>query len=102
MKLKIAIIFCIILPGLYYCHKDNNDYQSIGKITGADYRFCNCCGDYYIQIDSTTYEFESIPMNSNVNFQKDSFPIFVKLDWQFSSKSACPDKRITIQRITKQ
>ena len=102
MKLKIVIIFCIILPGLYYCHKDNNNYQSDGKITGADYRFCNCCGGYYIQIDSTTYEFESIPLNSNVNLQKDSFPIYVKLDWQFSSKAACPDKRITIQRIAKQ
>jgi hypothetical protein len=103
MRFLNLTIICIIIFGFINCHKDNNtDYKSHGKILGPDYRTCACCSGYYIQIDSLTYEFDSIPTNSNIYLQKDTFPINVKLDWQLSNKIACPDKRITIQRIIKE
>jgi len=38
---------------------------------------------------------------NKIDLQKDTFPILVKLDWELSGKAACPDKRITILRISK-
>ena len=103
MKTKTLLIIGLIIIGFVCCRKvNNNDYQSIGKITGPDIRMCACCGGWYIQIDGVTYEFDSIPMNSNIDLQKDTFPILVKLDWQLSNQIACPDKRIIIKRITKE
>lgn len=102
MRLSNLTVIFIIL-GIISCHKDNDgDYKSHGKILGPDYRMCACCGGFYIQIDSLTYEFDSIPANSNINLQKDTFPISVKLDWQLSDKPACPDTRISIQKIMKE
>jgi hypothetical protein len=77
--------------------------MSMGKITGPDPRMCPspCCGGWFIQIDGLTYEFDSIPANSDIDLQKDPFPILVKLDWKLSDKLSCPDKRIIIQRIKK-
>lgn len=103
MKTKFLLSICLIITCFVCCQKANtNDYQSNGIITGPDIRMCPCCGGWYIQIDSLTYEFDSIPSNSNIDLQKDSFPILVKLDWQLSNQIACPDKRIIIKRIMKE
>lgn len=103
MRTKILVSIIVILFCLVDCQKQNtNDYQSTGKITGADLRMCACCGGYYIQIDNVTYEFETLPASSTIDLQKETFPIMVKLDWQLSTKSACPDKKIDILRIVKQ
>lgn len=104
MRLKKYLMICLIVSGFLYCHKENeSDYKSFGTITGPDYRMCPspCCSGWFIQIESLTYEFDSIPAISNINLQKDPFPIYVKLDWQLSRKIDCPIKRIIIQRITK-
>jgi hypothetical protein len=58
-----------------------------------------CCGGWFIKIDSLTYEFDSLPGNSNIDLAKETFPLAVKLDWQLSNTIECPNKRITIQRI---
>ena len=103
MKTKILLAICLIILCFVCCQKGiNNDYQSNGIITGPDIRMCACCGGWYIQIDGSTYEFDSLPGNSNIDLQKDSFPILVKLDWQLSNQIACPDKRITVIRIIKE
>lgn len=103
MKSKITLLIGIIIGGFFGCsHEIIKDYQSNGKITGPDIRMCACCGGWYIQIDNLTYEFDSLPVNSNIDLQKETFPVLVKLDWQLSDKGACPDKRITIQRIVKE
>jgi hypothetical protein len=100
MKFKI-ILFLGIIVGLAYCKKDNSiNYKSTGKILGPDYRMCICCGGYTIAIDSLFYNFESLPSNSNINLQKEAFPINVKIDWQVIA-SGCPNW-ITIQRIVKE
>lgn len=103
MKTKMQLIIGLIIIVFGSCQKGNsNDYQSIGKITGPDIRMCACCGGWYIQIDGVTYEFDSLPNNTNIDLQKGVFPIMVKLDWQLSNGIACPDKRIIIQRIAKE
>jgi hypothetical protein len=109
MKFKIMLGICLIIFGFIYCQKqketaDNYTYKSIGTITGQDYRMCPspCCGGWFIKIDSLTYEFDSLPSNSNINLEKETFPLVVKLDWQLSDTLGCPNKRITIQRIAKE
>jgi hypothetical protein len=101
-RIRMISAITMMIFGFICCHKeDNNGYQSHGKITGPDIRMCACCGGWYIEIDSTTYEFDSLP-DKTINLQKDTFPIFVKLNWQLSGKIACPSKRIIIQKIAKE
>ena len=103
MKAKIVLVVIIILTGFVCCHKEvnNSGYQSEGLISGPDLRACACCGGYYVQIDKTTYEFDSLPPNSDINLQKDTFPILIKLNWQISQKTPCPLQRITILKMLK-
>jgi hypothetical protein len=101
---KITLVVCILIGVFLGCQEDTQkEYMSEGKILGPDLRMCpsSCCGGWYIQIESTTYEFDALPAGSNINLQTSSFPIAVKLDWSLSDKIACPDKRIIIQRIAK-
>jgi len=101
MKIKVLLILGVVLA-MICCEKGNNsDYESNGKILGPDYGACICCGGWKILIDSVTYNFDSIPENSNINLQKETFPILVKLNWQLPTNGGCP-KWITIQRITKE
>jgi hypothetical protein len=89
--------------GFICCNQENsNVFISKGIIIGPDIRMCACCGGWYIQIDSTTYEFDTLPVNSDIDLQKETFPLFVKLDWQLSDKGGCPNNRITVQRIIKE
>jgi len=99
----LIIVIIAIFVVLICCHKGNsNDYKSSGIITGADFRMCACCDGWFIQIDSTIYEFYKLPDNSKINLDTESFPVYVKLDWQLSDLTGCPDKKITIQRIKKE
>ena len=101
MKLGIAMFIGIVI-GLTCCrNKINNDYQSSGKIIGPDPRMCICCGGWQILIDKETYNFDSLPANSNIDLQKESFPVYVKLDWKMPGNNGC-QKWITIQRIKKE
>jgi len=102
-KTKMIIGICIIVVILLCCRKANyNAYGSIGIIMGPDIRMCACCGGWFIQIDSTTYEFSSLPDNSDINLEKETFPLYVKLDWKASNLTGCPDPKIVIQRIKKE
>ena len=103
MNSKLLIVVFFILIGFMGCKKPTtSDFQSNGIITGVDTKMCACCGGWYIQIDNVTYEFETLPVGSNIDLQNATFPIMVKLDWQLSTKSACPDKKIDILRIVKE
>jgi hypothetical protein len=109
VKYRFLIGFCLIFLGFLSCEqlKENDDhetYKSIGIITGPDFRLCPspCCGGWFIKIDSLTYEFDFLPANSDINLQKETFPLVVKLDWQLSNTIQCPDRRITIQKIARE
>jgi hypothetical protein len=102
MKTKLLLVVFLII-GLVGCKKPTtSDYQSTGVITGVDMKMCACCGGWYIQIDNTTYEFETLPAGSNIDLLNATFPIKVKLDWQSSPKPACPNNKIDILKIVKQ
>lgn len=75
--------------------------NSIATITGPDLRMCACCGGWFIRIDNINYEFESLPSDAKIDLQTEKFPVTVRIDWQMSDASACPDKKILIQKITK-
>jgi hypothetical protein len=92
------VILCLTLS---FCGKEGKDYKSEGIILGPDIRACICCGGWFIKIDTTTYEFNSLPDNSGIDLQKESFPLKVRLDWTLS-EGACPNNRIDIQRIEKE
>ena len=105
MKYKIVLGICLMFFGFIYCQKENShNYKSIGTITGQDVRMCPspCCNGWFINIDSLTYEFDTLPTNSNINLEKETFPFIVKLDWLLSNTIECPNKRITIQKIAKE
>ena len=99
MKSAKLIIF-IIFAAFASCNKDNDTYKSVGIITGEDLRMCACCGGYFINIDDVTYLIDSLPKNSNLNLQQETYPITVRLDWQLSG-SSCPNPRIDVLRIKK-
>lgn len=105
MKYKTVLGICLMFFGFIYCQKENShNYKSIGTITGQDVRMCPspCCSGWFIDIDSLTYEFDTLPSNSGINLEKETFPLVVKLDWQLSNVIECPNKRITIQQIVKE
>jgi hypothetical protein len=102
MKTSLIIIVSVLVAGFSLCHREYDDFRSHGTITGPDPRDCACCGGWYIEIDTTIYEFDALPENSAIDLQKETFPLKVKLDWQLSERLACPNKRIDIQRIAKE
>ena len=104
MKYK-TLLCCFIVFGLISCQKEtNHEYKSTGIITGPDIRRCPspCCGGWFIIIDDLTYEFDTLPTDSNINLEKETLPLKVKLDWQLLNIINCPNTRISIQRIAKE
>jgi hypothetical protein len=102
MKPKIIAVISLFLFVIICCHKENsNEYKSDGIITGADIRACACCGGWFIKIDSILYEFDTLPDNSDINLEKETFPVYVKLDWQLAT-GYCPGNKIIIKRIKKE
>ena len=101
MKYTFSSIAILLVVSLFLTncrHNPDDIYQSTGVITGPDYRMCACCGGYFITIDTNTYDFDTVPSNSGINLQQDTFPIDVELDWQMNTVTACTG-RIVINRI---
>jgi hypothetical protein len=94
----ISIIFLVFI--LIACTKTNNDYKSVGTITGGDPRMCACCGGWIIYIENVMYLIDSIPDNSSLNLEKETFPVTVELDWQLLNICGSYN-RISVQRIKK-
>jgi hypothetical protein len=91
------IISIFIFIGCQINNTDNLPYNGI--ITGLDLRACPCCGGYFIKIDSTTYDFTSLPPNANFTLENATFPIYVNLDWRPDTTSC--GNYIDITRIEK-
>jgi hypothetical protein len=95
----IRIIFIVFI--MMACTKENNDYKSVGTITGIDGTMCGCCGGWIIYIEDVRYLIDSMPENSSLNLAVETFPITVKLDWQLVNNGCSVFNRITVQRIKK-
>ena len=95
----IRIIFFLFT--MISCTKENNDFKSVGTITGIDPTMCACCGGGIIIIEDVRYLIDSMPDDSNLNLAKETFPVTVKLDWLLVSNGCSAFNRITVQRIKK-
>jgi hypothetical protein len=84
--------------------KEKESYMNDGIITGFDLRECACCGGLMITFtnDPKPYsaEFKLIENEADLGItDKDTFPIYVKVDWKESLTSAC--NRIIITRFVR-
>jgi hypothetical protein len=102
MRIKTVAGILLLIFGLAFCQKGEDNPGSRGIITGPDLRDCACCGGWYITIDTTDYEFDTLPVNSEIDLGKETFPVYVRLDWQLSERLPCPNKWITITWIKKE
>jgi len=81
MKILKALVLILMLTGIIISCEKAESYKSTGIITGPDIRECICCGGYFIEIGDSTYNFDTLPSNSQIDLTTDTFPINVKLDW---------------------
>jgi hypothetical protein len=95
----VRIVFILFI--MIACTKENDNYKSVGTITGIDYRMCVCCGGWIIYIKDVRHLIDSMPKNSSLNLAEETFPITVKLDWQLVSNGCGAFNGITVQRIKK-
>ena len=83
--MKSTLIAFLLILGLACCGDKNNDgYTSSGRITGPDDRDkgdCACCGGWLIDIDSTTYNFKTLPVSNVCLDTATVYPVEVYLDW---------------------
>lgn len=93
------IIFITVLAFVISCNDDSEfPFQSTGKITGRDYRYCACCGGYFIKIEDVTYRFFELP--AGFDLENETFPVPVSVNWEKKEES-CIEDLITITAIRK-
>jgi hypothetical protein len=95
----MRIIFLLFI--MIACTKENNDFKSVGTITGIDGTMCGCCGGWIINIEDVRYLIDSMPENSSLNLAEETFPITVNLDWKLVNNECSFFNRIAVQRIKK-
>ncbi len=83
MNVKKTIFSILVFIGIFISCEKKDNYLSTGVITGPDIRECICCGGYFIEIEDTTYNFDALPMSSQIDLATDTFPINVNLDWSY-------------------
>ena len=99
MKLFIiSVLFLITIT--ISCEKADDSVWSNGLITGVDYRMCPCCGGCFIEIDSTSYRFWTIPDTTEIKLSDNNFPIPVRLKWKMK-ENACMGDLIDIIEMKK-
>jgi hypothetical protein len=102
ISFSMLLISLIILP----CCNDKDDedlslikFESTAKILGRDTAICACCGNWILKIDGidNTYQFVTLPANSNINLDTATFPISVKMNWSVDESSTC--KFVVVEAI---
>jgi hypothetical protein len=76
-------------------------HQSEGTITGLNPGACMCCGGWSIIINNKEYEFFSLPANSTINLNVETFPLKVVVDWKLSP-TECVNYLIILESIKKE
>ena len=99
--MKLRITFCFVLLLVFNSCKDDSGFPQQGLVTGPDFRYCACCGGYFIDITGKTYRFnnQELPVGS-FNFDLvDTFPVKVLVVWKLKENSCLGDE-ITISKIS--
>jgi hypothetical protein len=92
-------LLLLIFVLLFSCKKEPQEVYN-GVITGYDMRKCACCGGIFIDIDKTSYRFDSLPPKSGIDFTTDTFPIRVVVTWH-KKDIQCIGDEIIIDKIRK-
>jgi len=87
----IALMFVFLFNTS--CRKEQ-PYMNNAIITGADARMCPCCGGLMITFNGETRpytgDYKLIENSSDLGITaKDSFPMYVKIDWKVDSTKTC-------------
>lgn len=94
--MKACTIYCVLfLFLLLNSCKENDDDYSVGIITGSDFRFCACCGGFFIEIEDETYRFfnDELPEGSpNFYLMDVTFPLKVHVQWKLKENSCMGDE----------
>ena len=89
---------------LFVSCKKETTYMNDAIITGSDARTCICCGGLMITFNGETRAyngyFRLIENGGDIGIaDKDSFPIYVKVDWKEDTTNVC--NHILITRIAR-
>jgi hypothetical protein len=110
MKTIFKIIIVLAIIQVSSCKKEtgnqsngtiNGDFQSEGTIIGLNPGECICCSGWLININNKQYEFFSLPENSTINLNNETFPLKVMLDWKLNP-TECVNYLIIIDSIKKE
>ena len=87
----MTLMFVLLLTTSY---KKEKPYMNDAIITGDDARMCICCGGLMITFNGETRpyagDFKLIENSADLGItEKDSFPIYVKVDWKTDTAKAC-------------
>ncbi|HRH50466.1 MAG TPA: hypothetical protein PLP23_17035 [Panacibacter sp.] len=96
----ILTLFCVASVA---CKKEE-PYMNDAIITGSDQRYCICCGGLMINFNGETRpytgDFKLISNGADLGItEKDTFPLYVKVDWKNDTTKVCA--HITITRIAR-
>jgi hypothetical protein len=74
--------------------KKEQPYMNDAIITGSDMRMCVCCGGLMITFNGETKpytgDFKLIENSADLGItEKDTFPIYVKVDWKVDTTNIC-------------
>ncbi len=94
------------MSGLLFfsCRKAERPFMNTAIITGSDQRYCICCGGLMITFNGETRpytgDFKLIANSADLGLtNKDTFPLYVKVDWKADTGNVCG--RISITRFAR-
>ncbi len=102
MNMLVKYVLLVLFLCLTACTDTNNNNDSDLKsaiITGPDYRKCMCCGGWFIEIDNVQYNISTIPDDSQINLEKETFPLAVLVS--FNKRTTGCENIIDIIKIKK-
>ena len=96
--MRTILISSMILVFIMTSCEKNQGFMSQGIITKPDFRKCMCCGGFFIDIEDSVYRFDQWPDDFTFNWETDTFPIEVYLNWQIDS-ILCLGDEILVSRM---
>lgn len=93
------LLFFWLLLGVVACQHEDTTFRSEGRITGVDFRYCACCGGWFIEIGTEKYRaYLSEAEIRDLNLSETVYPVPVRLDWE-AVASPCLGDEIIVTRI---
>ncbi len=102
VALLLLLLFVVLSPSCNKgCEETPSDALQDATITAYDLALCACCGGYFVDIDGTTWRFETLPPNSGIDLNPpNALPMKVRVRWQPKSPR-CREDLIEILEIEK-